>query len=95
MVIWIECAQQYSTDFNMAHDEIYSYYKTYQNIIITEDDFIGICGPTSVIKYEIEKLESRLIQDGKVPKTSVSPLSAELLSSTQWAQQNLLGDYIN
>lgn len=62
------------------------------SVAITDANINTIVGDGSVIMDLINKLELRLVTDGKVPS---APVSALTLAATQWATSGLLGSYID
>jgi len=62
------------------------------SVTITDANINTIVGDGSVIMDLINKLELRLVTDGKVPS---APVSALTLAATQWATSGLLGSYID
>jgi len=63
-----------------------------QSVTISDAQLDSICGTGGILIGEINKIESRLVADKKVPSAPISP---QTLSATQWATRGLLGSYID
>jgi len=95
MAYWVDCALSFrdgKTYGSKAWLLLQDYFLT-QSVVITDIQMDTICGTGGIIIDEINKLEARLIADKKVP--GPAPLSASVLSTTQWATSGLLGPYID